>query len=86
MVHHRRDREGGAIHSELPRTLEQRIDLRGSSRIALDDGLSLLCRDGHRIERREALGGRYRVQTLEAGAQGVQALGRLQPRRTAAGS
>ena len=49
---------------------------------ALDDGLSLRCRDGHRIERREALGGRCSVQALEAGAQGAQALGGLQPRRS----
>ena len=80
MGRHRRDREGGAIQRELPRTRDQSIDLRGSSRIALEDGLSLACRDGHRIERREALGGRYRVQALEAGAQGAQALGGLQPR------
>jgi hypothetical protein len=46
---------------ESPRTRDQSIDLRGSSRIVFDHGLSLPCRDGHRIERREALGGRYRV-------------------------
>ena len=54
----------------------------GSSRIALEDGLSLPCRDGHRIERRQTLGWRCRVQALEAGAQGAQALGGLQPRRS----
>ena len=74
------DREGGAIRRELPRTRDQSIDLRGSSRIAIEDSLSLPCRDGHRIERRELRGGRYRVQALEAGAQGAQALGGLQPR------
>ena len=36
------------------------------------------CRDGHRIERPEALRGRYRVQALEMGAQGAQALGQAQ--------
>src|SRR5258708_17927832 len=56
---HRRDREGGAIQRELPCTRDHSIDLRSSSRIALEDGLSLPCRDEYRIERREALGGRY---------------------------
>ena len=71
-----------AIHRELPRTRDQSIDLRGSIRIALEDCLSLPCRDGHRIERRDALWGRYRVQALEAGAESAQALGGLQPRRS----
>jgi hypothetical protein len=56
---------------------DQSIDLRGSSRIAIEDSLSLPCRNGHRIERRELRGGRYRVQALEAGAQSAQALGGL---------
>ena len=51
----------------------------GGGRIALEDGLCLPCRDGYRIERRKTRGRRNRVQAPEAGAQGAQALGGLQP-------
>jgi hypothetical protein len=58
---HRCGREGGATDRELLRTGNQTIDLLGSRRITLEDGLCLSGRHGYGIERPNARGWLYRV-------------------------